>query len=128
MRRYLLLLLVLSMLLLAGCGRKHAYEVEITIPAGQTEGFAYSDEEVSPRRGQLTLEAGAGIAATEVVLKGVEVREENAYEPAELQQGTPVTMEVEKGAWFRIGVSVPNPSAHDIVVSVRVSPVDVRIS
>ena len=36
-------------------------------------------------------------------------------------------MEVEKGAWFRIGVNIQNPTDEDIVVYVKVKDVDLRI-
>lgn len=37
---------------------------------------------------------------TEVVLKTVEVKEENAYEPTYLTPGMPVEMDVDKGERF----------------------------
>jgi hypothetical protein len=39
----------------------------------------------------------------------------------------PVKMDVEKGAWFKIGVSVQNPTDTDKIVSVEVKGVHVRI-
>lgn len=39
----------------------------------------------------------------------------------------PVEMDVEKGAWFKIGVSVQNPTDTDIIVYVVVKGVEVRI-
>lgn len=40
----------------------------------------------------------------------------------------PVEMDVEKGAWFKVGVNVQNPTDEDIIVYVEVEGVEVRIS
>ena len=39
----------------------------------------------------------------------------------------PVKMDVEKGGWFKIGVSVQNPTDTDLTVYVEVEGVEVRI-
>ncbi len=39
----------------------------------------------------------------------------------------PVKMDVEKGAWFKIGVNIQNHTDEDIDVYVNVSNVDLRI-
>jgi len=105
------------------------YQIRITIPAGSTEAFCYSDAEISPKGDRLIIYAGEGLGDTEIKLLPVEVREENAYdENPYLTPGMPVKMEVEKGAWFKIGVNVQNPTdeSKDVYVSVR--NVDVRIA
>lgn len=105
------------------------YQIRITIPAGSTAVFCYSDEEISPKGNTLTLANGDGLGDTEVVLLPVEVREENAYDkPAYMTPGMPVKMDVEKGAWFKIGVNMQNPTAEDMDVYVSVSNVVVRIA
>ena len=109
------------------------YRIRITVPAGSTENiiyqedFFYSDEEISPKGGTLILSLDEGMGDTEVVLKPIEVREENAYEPSYITAGMPVKMDVEKGAWFRIGVNMQNPTSEDIDVYVNVRNVEVRI-
>ena len=105
------------------------YNIRITIPAGSTEAFIYSDEEISPKSNTITLYAGEGMGDGEIVLKPVEVKEENAYDkPTYITPGMPVKMNVEKGAWFKIGVNnMQNSSGEDIVVYITVSDVDVRI-
>lgn len=104
------------------------YQIRITIPAGSTAAFCYSDEEISPKGNTLTLANGESLGDTEVVLKTVEVQEENAYEPAYMTPGMPVKMNVEKGAWFKIGVNVQNPTPEDMDVYVSVRNVEVRIA
>lgn len=61
-------------------------------------------------------------------LQPIEVKEENAYEPTYLTPGMPIEMEVEKGAWFKVGVSsIKNPENTDITIYVEVEGVEVRI-
>ena len=128
-----LVLTLVCVLCLVACGKNDTYKIKITVPAGSTEeiiyqeDFAYSDEEVSPIGNTITIYSGEGLGDTEVVLKPIEVKEENAYEPTYLTPGMPVKMDVEKGAWFKIGVNMQNPTDTDIVVYVEVKGVEVRI-
>ena len=136
-----LLLALISLLALAGCGghgEKHT--LEFTIPAGYTDAFTFSDkavyydafiysaEEISPTRKTLTLKAGAGYSSVPVILKVVECREENAYEPILLAHDKPVTINAEKGAWFQIGIALDNTSDVPSAASVIVENVEVRIA
>lgn len=110
------------------------YQIRISIPAGSTEeiiyqeDFCYSDEEISPTGNRIIISLGEGIGDTEVVLKPIEVKEENAYEPTYITPGMPVKMDVEKSAWFKIGVNMQNPTTEDIDVYVNVRNVEVRIA
>lgn len=104
------------------------YQIKITIPAGSAAEFCYSDEEISPKGDTLIIANGDGLGDTEVVLLPVEVREENAYEPTYMTPGMPVEMDVEKGAWFKIGVNMQNSTPEDKVVYVSVKNVEVRIA
>ena len=120
-------------LCLVGCGKNDTNIIKITVPAGSTEeiiyqvDFAYSDEEISPKGNTIKISSGEGLGDTEVVLKPIEVNEENAYEPTYLTPGMTVEMDVEKDAWFKIGVNVQNPADTDMVVYVEVKGVEVRI-
>ena len=128
-----LVIALVCVLALAGCGQNDTYKIRITVPAGSTEeiiyqeDFAYSDEEISPTGNTITISSGEGLGDTEVVLKPIEVKEENAYEPTYLTPGMPVEMNVEKGAWFKVGISMRNPTDEDITVYVEVTGVEVRI-
>ena len=128
-----LVLALVCMIGLVACGKNDTYKIKITVPAGSTEeiiyqeDFAYSDEEISPTGNTITISSGEGLGDTEVVLKPIEVKEENAYEPTYLTPGMPVKMDVEKGAWFKIGVNVQNPTDSDIIVYVEVKGIEVRI-
>ena len=128
-----LVLTLICVLGLVGCGKNDTYKIKITVPVGSTEeiiyqeDFAYSDEEISPTGNTITISSGEGLGDTEVVLKPIKVKEENAYEPTYLTPGMPVEMDVEKSAWFKIGVNMQNPTDTDIVVYVEVEGVEVRI-
>ena len=122
-----LVLAVVCVFSLVGCGKNDTYKIRITVPAGSTEAFVYSDEEMSPTGDIITISSGEGLGDTEVVLKPIEVKEENAYEPTYLTPGMPVEMDVEKGAWFKIGVSMQNDTDTDKIVYVEVEGVEVRI-
>ena len=123
-----LMLTVLCAAALVGCDNgSDSYTLEIIIPAGSTEAFVYADEEISPKKDTLKISAGAGIASAEVFIKTVEVKEENDYEPVLLQQNEPVKIDVERNAWFKLGVGMQNPSDKDITVAVKVENVEIRI-
>ncbi len=105
------------------------YQIRITIPAGSTEPFCYSDEEISPKGNTLTFYAGDGVGDTEIILLPVEAKDKNAYDkPTYITPGMPVKMDAEKGAWFKIGVNIQNPTDESKDVSIFVSNVEVRIA
>ena len=110
-----------------GCGTNNTYKIKITVPAGNTEGFSYSHEEISPKGKKITVNAGEGLDHAEVVLMPTEAKEENAYEPVSMVQGTPVKMDAEKGAWFKVGVNMQNSTDSDITVYVEIEGIEVRI-
>lgn len=128
MKKWIALCLALVFILtLVGCGKNDTYKISITVPAGSTEDFVYSEEEISPIGNKITISCGDGLGDTEVVLKTIEVKEKTAYSPTYLTPGMPVEMDVEKGAWFKIGVSMQNNTDTDKVVYVKVEGVKVRI-
>ncbi len=105
------------------------YQIRITIPAGSTEPVCYSDEEISPKGNTLIFYAGEGLGDTEIKLLPIEVREESAYdETTYITPGIPVKMDVEKGAWFKIGVNVQNSTDENKYVYISVRNVEVRIA
>ena len=117
------LVCVLGLVGCGGSGEKHT--IEIIIPAGSTEAFVYADEVISPQNNTLKIWVGAGIDATQVILKPVDVAEENAYTPVIVKRGKPIKINVEKGAWFKIGIGIMNPSDKDITTSIIVEGVEI---
>lgn len=114
-------------------GQGETYTVHVTVPAGTMdefvyiEDFIYSDEEISPQKNQLTLKSIDVPDRTEFVLKPIEVTEENAYERTYFNKGEPLLIDVEKDAWFKIGIALQNPTDEDIVVGITVENVKIRI-
>lgn len=138
MKRVIVFALI-CVLVFSGCGgNQKNHTVEITIPAGYTDAFSfeeeaigpnafvYSEEEISPKKKKLTMKAAAGYDSAIVMLKTTEAREENAYEPILLTHEKAVTIDVEKGAWFKIGIAIQNPADVPIAASVIVENVEVR--
>ena len=82
-----LVLALVCVLTLASCGKNDTYKIKIIVPAESTEeivyqeDFVYSEEEISPTGNKITIYSGEGLGDTEVVLKPISVKEENAYEP-----------------------------------------------
>lgn len=128
-----LAVMLLSVLTLCGCGINDTYTIHVTVPAGTEkqfvyiEDFIYSDEEISPKKNQLTLKSIDVPDRTEVVLMPIEVKEENAYERTYFTKGEPMIIEVEKGAWFKIGIAMNNSTDEDIVVGITVENVKIRM-
>ena len=114
-------------------GQGETHTIQVTVPAGTMdefvyiEDFIYSDEEISPQKNRLELKAINIPDRTEFVLVPIEVNEENAYERTYLDNGQPLLVDVEKGAWFKIGIALQNPTNKDIVVGITVENVKVRI-
>lgn len=98
------------------------------IPVGSTELFIYSEEEICPKGSMLTIYAGEGLGDAEIVLLPVASKEEKVYAPAYITPGMPAKLEAEKGAWYKIGVNVQNPTDENRDVYVSVHNVDVRIA
>ena len=91
MKRLIELVLVLVCVLgLVGCGKNDTYKVRITIPAGNTEAFVFSDEEVSATGKKITISCGEGLGDTEVLLSPVSENVETGYVATYLTPGVPV--------------------------------------
>ena len=139
MKKILRAIVPIMILALAGIlawivwGQGETYTVHVTVPVGTIgefvyiEDFIYSDEEISPQKNRLELKAINIPDRMEFVLKPIEVEEENAYERTYLDNGQPLLVDVEKGAWFKIGIALQNPTDEDIVVGITVENVKVRI-
>lgn len=117
MRKYIALVLTLvCVLALVGCEKNDTYKIRITIPAGSTEAFVYSDEEISATGKKITISSGEGLGDTEVVLSPVNEMVETGYVATYLTPGLPVEFDAITGEWFKIGVSMQNDTDTDITV------------
>lgn len=135
MKKILSVVLILIMsLVFTGCDKQTEFEIGITIPAhtedfDYIEDFIYSNEEISTNCNYLILsiDSDDDFGRAEIVLKPIEYEEENAYERMLITPGKAVKIDVEKGAWFKIGVAINNDTDEDMIVYVDVKNVDVRI-
>ena len=118
---------LVCILALAGCGKNDTYKISITVPAGSTETFAYSDEEISATGNTISISSDEGLGDTEVILQPVNEMLETGYIATYLTPGMPVKFDALKGEWFKVGVSMQNDTDTDITVYVEVEGVDVRI-
>ena len=120
-------LALICILALAGCGKNETYTISITVPAGSTEAFAYSDEEISAAGNKIIISSGEGLGDTEVLLSPVNENVEAGYVATYLTSGMPAEFDAVKNEWFRIGVSVQNDTDTDKIVYVEVKGAEVRI-
>ena len=128
MKRWIAMIcVIISVLALAGCGKNETYKIRITVPAGSTEDFVYSDEEISATGKKITISSGEGLSDTMVILHPVNDWITPGYVATYLTPGMPVTFDASKGEWFKIGVSVQNNTDTDQMVYVEVKGVEVRI-
>lgn len=120
-------LICLFALGVAGCGKKNTHQIGITIPARNTGEYVYAQKEISPTGNKIKISSGDGLGDTAVILKPFLEVENNPDEEGEyLTPGMSIKMEAEKGAWYKLGVSVQNDTDTDKTVYVEVENADVR--
>ena len=128
MKKLIALVLVLVCVLgLVGCGKNDTYKLRITVPAGSMEAFVYSDEEISAIGKKITISSGEGLGDAEVLLLPVNENVETGYVATYLTPGMPVEFDAVKGEWFKVGISMQNDTEADKTVYVEVKGVEVRI-
>ena len=128
MKKFIAFVLALTCVFgLAGCSTQSDYAIRIVVPAGSQGEFVYSNEELSPRKSQLDIKSIDMPKDAEFVLKPIDATQENTYECTNFPKGEPLLIEVEKGAWYKIGISMKNPTDEDIVVVFHVVDAKVRI-
>ena len=122
-----LVLAMVCVLGLAGCSAQKEYAIRVVIPAGSQGEFIYSDEEISPRKSRIEIKSIDMPNDAEFVLKPVDETQENAYECTNFPKGEPMLIDVEKGAWYKIGIAMENPTDEAVVVVFHVENAKVRI-
>ena len=128
MKRLIAFILTLVCVLgLVGCSAQKEYTVRIVVPAGNQGGFVYSEEEISSRKSRLEIKSIDMPEDAEFVLRSVGETQENVYECTNFPKGEPMLIDVEQGAWYKIGIAMENPTAEDIIVVFHVVGVQIRI-
>ena len=134
MKKLIVLVLALVCVLsLAGCGKKNTYEIGIVLSpdeievGGYQEGLDYSDEEISPIGNKIVIYGTQSLGDASIVLVPTECDEQTEYQPTYITPGMPVEFEVEAGKWYKIGVAKYNDTDTDKTVYIEVKGVEVRI-
>ena len=128
MKRLIAFILTLVCVLgLVGCSAQKDYAVRIVVPAGNQGEFVYSEEEISPRKSQLDIKSIDMSEDAEFVLMPVGETQENVYECTNFPKGEQMLIDVEKGAWYKIGIAMENPTDEDIVVVFHIVNAKVRV-
>lgn len=128
MKKILVLFLTCAILLgITGCKNGKTFEIGVTVPAGSGEEFFYSREEISPMGNKITVFPNEDLGDIKIILKPVEVKEENVYEPIPMTSGDSIEIDVEKGAWYKLGILTQNDTESDKKVYIKVDGIEVRI-
>ena len=128
MKRLIAFILTLVCVLgLVGCSAQKEYTVRIVVPAGNQGGFVYSEEEISSHKSRLEIKSIDMPEDAEFVLMPVGEMQENVYECTNFPKGEPMLIDAEKGAWYKIGIAMENPTDEDIVVVFHIVNAKVRI-
>ena len=128
MKKLMALVLALAcVLVLAGCSAQKEYAIRVVVPAGSHGEFIYSNEEISPRKSRLEIKSIDMSEDAEFVLMPVGETQENVYECTNFPNGEPMLIDVGKGAWYKIGIAMENPTDEDIVVVFHIVDAKVRV-
>ena len=128
MKKLIALVLALVCVLgLAGCSAQKEYAIRVVVPAESQGEFVYSDEEISPRKSRLEIKSIDLAEDAEFVLKPIDETQENAYECTNFPKGEPMLIDVEKGAWYKIGIAMENPTDEAVVVVFHVVNAEMRV-
>ena len=112
----------------AGCSAQREFAIKVVVPAGSRGEFVYSDEELSPRKGRIEVKSIDMTEDAVFVLKPIDESQGNVYECTNFPKGESMLIDAEKGAWYKIGVAMDNPTDEDIVVVFHVGNVIIRIA
>ena len=128
MKKLIAMVLVLVLVLgLIGCRKNQTFKIKITVPAGNTNAFIYSDEEISATGNKITISSIEGLGDTLVILSPVNEKIETGYLATYLTPGMPVEFDAVQGEWFKIGVSIHNDTDREKTFYIEVDGVEVRI-
>ena len=122
----IVVVVMIVMMMIVACDKQEVNEVKVTIPAGSTEAYVYSEQQICPTKDHIKVATGEGLSDTQVIFETVEVNDKKITEPTSLSVGTAEKIEVEQGKWLKVGVAMRNPSNEDRIVSVKMENVEVK--
>lgn len=120
-----LLLCVLMSFMIIGCTTK-TYEIEIVIPAGNTDEIVYAKEELKPIRNNVVVKVGTGFSDGALYLKPVALTDNSRLEGKYITKGVNAKLEVSKDESYHLGLSIINEGDEDLVVSVFVTNIEIK--
>ena len=124
MKKFTAIILSLTMLLiLASCGKRNSFDITITIPAGSTDEYVYASGEISPTKDVIVISSVENASDTTVVLKQVNGNCKHTC----LATNKPTKLNVEKDSWFKLGVTVQNPTDEDMYITINIKNIEARI-
>ena len=128
MKKILLLILIFVCVIgLVACQKQEDFKIRVTIPAGSTEEFVFSDENIIPKGDKITITLCEGPEETEILLKTVNENLTAGYVNTYIEKNVPIKFDTVKEEPLKIGVNAQNPTEEDIVIYVEVKDVDVSI-
>ena len=128
MKKLMAFVLALACVLgLAGCGESDSYRISFTVPAGNTEEFVFSDEEISATGKTITISSNQELGDAGVILLPVNGTLAPGTVATYVTPGWPAEFDAVEGEWFKIGLRVRNETDADKTVYVTVSGAEVRI-
>lgn len=109
--------------------KKNTFDIQIVIPAGSQKDVVFSDNEISPIKDEIVITEVDNLSDTEVILTAVDSKLENGYDNrAYITPGMETKVELEKGGWYKIGISLKNDTDQDIIVTFNVKNIEARIA
>lgn len=114
------------MFAMTACGGRE-YALTIRIPAHTPMGAVYADTQICPAGQKVTIRMKPGSADTAVFLQPVEEQHTQIPEGTYLTGGAPVTLDAQRGVWYRVGIRGENPTDQEITVVLTVSGCELRI-
>ena len=128
MKKWMALFLSFAcVLILSACRSDDTYTIQITVPAGSTDAFVYSEEEIAATGKKIIISSVQGSEDTTVILHPVNELTTAGYVATYITPGLAAEFDAMPGEWFKIGVSVQNPTDTDRTFTVRVEGVEIRI-
>lgn len=127
MQRTLVWMLILGLILLtAGCGGNTEYPVTVTVSAGSTGDFYYTEEQVFACGSSIFVRPGDGAGEMLVMLKPMNESFNTGFVAETMTPDSPAELDLQKGEWYRVGVFLENQGAEDMTVTLLVRGVKVQ--
>lgn len=115
---------------MAGCfltnPKDTSFALQIMVPAESDPDFFYASSQVMPQSSHLKVKCEEGTGEFSLVLHRCDEPDRETVQ-AYMEPGYSITLDVEKDVWYDFGIMVSNESAEDMIYTIRISPVELRI-